>query len=179
MKTPNMETKLWALLIPGPDEVWAMASKEQAEADAERHNAVLAKNNLPEKWGVPAEAVQAQVIEWPYSAEEHAESLMSGEPDILEGDGDPRPETPQRMKSQATAALSLASCGLTGYACGNHYSEKNMNTPICPTHGPMQQVPPGTPEQAWCGEWWRCDRCTHSVLQPSEVLKTKKDERNG
>ncbi len=89
-----METKLWALLIPGPDEVWAMASKEQAESDAKRHNDVLTKNNLPEQWGVPAEAVQAQVIEWPYSAEEHAEALMCGEPDILDDDGDPRPETP-------------------------------------------------------------------------------------
>ena len=48
-----METKLWALLIPGPDEVWAMVSKENAEADAELHNAVLVKNNLPEQWGVP------------------------------------------------------------------------------------------------------------------------------
>jgi hypothetical protein len=71
-----------------------MASKEKAEADAELHNAILTRNNLPEQWGVAPEAVQAQVIEWPYSAEEHAEALMSGEPDILAGDGDPRPETP-------------------------------------------------------------------------------------
>jgi len=89
-----METKLWALLIPGPDEVWAMASKEKAEADAELHNAILTRNNLPEQWGVSLESVQAQVIEWPYSAEEHAEAVMNGEPDILDGDGDPRPETP-------------------------------------------------------------------------------------
>ncbi len=89
-----METKLWALLIPGPDEVWAMASKEKAEADAELHNAILTRNNLPEQWGVSLESVQAQVIEWPYSAEEHADALMNGEPDVLDGDGDPRPETP-------------------------------------------------------------------------------------
>lgn len=103
-----METKLWALLIPGPDEVWAMVSKENAEADAELHNAVLVKNNLPEQWGVPPEAVQAQVIEWPYSAEEHAEALMSGEPDVLDGDGDPRPETPNvQLEGRVDSKRSL------------------------------------------------------------------------
>ena len=107
-----METKLWALLIPGPDEVWAMASKEKADADAERHNAVLAKNNLPEQWGVPPEAVQAQVIEWPYSAEDHAEALMDGEPDVLDGDGDPRPETPNVEVTGGAFAPSGLSVGL-------------------------------------------------------------------
>ena len=99
-----METKLWALLIPGPDEVWAMASKEKAEADAELHNAILTRNNLPEQWGVSLESVQAQVIEWPYSAEEHADALMNGEPDVLDGDGDPRPETPNVELSGAAAS---------------------------------------------------------------------------
>src|SRR5574337_196169 len=50
-------------------------------------------------------------------------------------------------------------------------TEKKMGQPICPTHGLMQKAPPGTPEQKWCGEWWRCERCTNSVLIPSETLK--------
>ena len=45
-----------------------------------------------------------------------------------------------------------------------------METPECPRHGPMQIAPPGTPEQKWCGEWWRCEKCSHSVLRPSEEL---------
>ncbi len=36
-----MGTKLWALLIPGPDEVWAMPSKDAAEDAANRHNEAI------------------------------------------------------------------------------------------------------------------------------------------
>ena len=50
-----------------------------------------------------------------------------------------------------------------------------MEQPICPTHGPMQKVPTGTPEQEWCGEWWRCELCTHSVLIPSAALQEMND----
>lgn len=52
-----------------------------------------------------------------------------------------------------------------------------MTLPDCPTHGPMQKVPAGTPEQAWCGEWWRCELCTHSVLRPSENIMSAYDIR--
>jgi hypothetical protein len=31
----------------------------------------------------------------------------------------------------------------------------------------MERQQPGTPEQAWCGTWWRCTRCTNSTLLPS------------
>jgi len=53
-----------------------------------------------------------------------------------------------------------------------------MDNPSCPNHGPMQKVPPGTAEQKWCGEWWRCDRCTNSVLKPSDDLQSALSQNN-
>lgn len=106
-----MEQKLWAVLIPGPDEVWAMVSKEKAETDAELHNATLTKHGLPEKWGMPFESVAAKVIEWPHSAEEHAEALMNGEPDVF-GDYE---VTPNALAHQAGAKVGEeAKSGCTG-----------------------------------------------------------------
>lgn len=49
-------------------------------------------------------------------------------------------------------------------------------TPVCPTHHrPMTAREPGTPEQAWCGQWFRCDepgtpRCLTTALIPSAGL---------
>jgi hypothetical protein len=78
------ETKLWAMLIPGPDEVWAMPSKEAAEAAANRHNKAIEAPGLAATWGdIPLSALQATVIEWPYDAESHAEALVSGEAEVL------------------------------------------------------------------------------------------------
>jgi len=42
---------------------------------------------------------------------------------------------------------------------------------VCPTHGAtMGPSNAGTPEQAYCGQWFRCERCTTSVLIPSAGL---------
>jgi hypothetical protein len=49
-----------------------------------------------------------------------------------------------------------------------HLRRTEMEQPTCQTHGPMLKVPAGTPEQKWCGEWWRCELCTHTVLRPSD-----------
>lgn len=70
-----MKTKLWALLIPGPDDVWAMPSKEAAENAAKKHNTAVDSDNWPLKDTVPRSMCYATVIEWPYDAAEHAESL--------------------------------------------------------------------------------------------------------
>ena len=83
----RMETKLWALLIPGPDDVWAMPSKEAADEAAEKHNKAIETGLLAERFCVPKESVQARVIEWPYSAKEHAEAMESGEPEVFDGYG--------------------------------------------------------------------------------------------
>lgn len=47
--------------------------------------------------------------------------------------------------------------------------------PQCPRgHGGMELAPPGSPEQQWCGTWWRCppspDTCHSSYLDPSLAL---------
>lgn len=78
-----METKLWALLIPGPDDLWAMPSKAVADDAAEVHNKAIENYGMAERFGMPGEALCAQVIEWPHSAAEHAEALASGESDVF------------------------------------------------------------------------------------------------
>lgn len=71
----EMSETLWAILIPGPDDVWAMPSKAAAEAAAARHNAAVTQAGLAERFDMPAASVLAQVIEWPHSADGHAEAL--------------------------------------------------------------------------------------------------------
>lgn len=80
-----MEQKLWAMLIPGPDDLWAMPSKEAAEEYAAKHNKAIETGLLAERFCVPKESVQARVVEWPYSAADHALRIESGEPDVFDG----------------------------------------------------------------------------------------------
>jgi hypothetical protein len=45
---------------------------------------------------------------------------------------------------------------------------------LCPAnalHGKLVPSPAGTPEQAWCGSWYRCAKCGSSMLLPSADLK--------
>lgn len=71
-----MPDTLWCMHVPGPDEVYARASREDAEQAAEKHNAAvrgfleaasLQVDDLPN--------LMAVVIPWPWSAERHAENL--------------------------------------------------------------------------------------------------------
>ena len=64
---------LWAILIPGPDDVIAMASKEAAESAAQGHNEVVDADS----WPLPdrREAYRAVVIEWPHDAASHTAAL--------------------------------------------------------------------------------------------------------
>lgn len=46
----------------------------------------------------------------------------------------------------------------------------------CPQHGAtMQQRPAFTPEQRFCGAWWRCEegRCQFTILYPSIELRAQ------
>jgi hypothetical protein len=82
---PAAETSvvLWAMHIPGPDDVWACASKEAAEKRATEHNDAIQKLGLAAQFGMQEESVLARVIEWPHSAESHAESLRDDVADTL------------------------------------------------------------------------------------------------
>lgn len=75
-----MKKQLWALLVPGPDDVWAMPSKEAADEAAAKHNKAIETALLAERFRVPKESVQARVIEWPYSEKEHVEAMKNDEP---------------------------------------------------------------------------------------------------
>ena len=78
------EQRLWAMHVPGPDDVFAMPSEEAAHKAAAAHNKAVAEMGLAERFGVTSEQVSARVIEWPHSAESHAESLASGEAEVLD-----------------------------------------------------------------------------------------------
>lgn len=73
------ETKLWAVLIPPMDDVFASASEADARQLAEKHNRAIEAAGIPEQFGMAKEQVSAKVIAWPHSAESHAEALASGE----------------------------------------------------------------------------------------------------
>ena len=47
---------------------------------------------------------------------------------------------------------------------------KPMVLPMCAQHGQMEHQKPGTAEQAYCGVWYRCGKCTNAVLLPSAAL---------
>lgn len=76
--------KLWAILIPGPDDVFAYASEADAYTAADEHNSAVRAHGLAERFNMPEEALFAQVIEWPHSAESHAESLTSGDAEVMD-----------------------------------------------------------------------------------------------
>lgn len=48
-----------------------------------------------------------------------------------------------------------------------------MPLPKCQEHGTMELQKPGTREQAFCGTWYRCTRCTNSVLFTSPELEAQ------
>jgi hypothetical protein len=54
-----------------------------------------------------------------------------------------------------------------------------MVLPQCPTegHGQMELRAPGTPEQAFCGVWYSCNRCHGGVLFMSEGLQAQLAEQ--
>jgi hypothetical protein len=76
-------SKLWAILILGPDDVFAMESESAAYTAADEHNSVVKAMGLGARFNMTDEQLAAQVIEWPHSAESHAESLTSGEAETM------------------------------------------------------------------------------------------------
>lgn len=48
-----------------------------------------------------------------------------------------------------------------------------MQLPTCLEHGVMELQKPGTREQEFCGTWYRCTRCTNSVLFTSPALEAQ------
>ena len=78
------DSTLWAILIPGPDDLFAMASESDAQKAAEEHNAAVKANGLAERFKIPEDHLFAKVVPWPHSAESHAESLASGESQVMD-----------------------------------------------------------------------------------------------
>lgn len=66
------DTKLWALHILGPDDVYAAPSEEEATACAKQINDLLSAR-VNQNTNYPP--IDALVILWPFSAEAHAADL--------------------------------------------------------------------------------------------------------
>lgn len=114
-----MENKLWAVYVPGPDELWAKESKDAAEEHSKAHNDEITKNKWHEKWGMPLESVLTTVVEWPYSAEAHAEALANEEPEVMSGNDLGIPDG-------VAAALGLPSNdSLSGLPLGKEIENEN------------------------------------------------------
>lgn len=62
----------WCIHVPGPDDLYAMRSKEDAERAAKEHNEAMAKwiawrnENDPSPHYPSDESVMAVVVEWPH-----------------------------------------------------------------------------------------------------------------
>lgn len=76
-----MTDTLWALYVPGCDEVWAMVSRGAAVTAAIRHNRAVVQRAA--ETGDRASEVYARAIEWPWDAETHAQCLADGESLVL------------------------------------------------------------------------------------------------
>lgn len=70
-----MSDELWCMHVPGPDDLWACASKSEAEALTAKHNAEIKTLGLAERLDMPEASLQAKAIPWPYSSEGHAAEL--------------------------------------------------------------------------------------------------------
>jgi len=76
---------LWAIHIPGPDDIYAAPSEDAAKHMAEKHNAAMREyfGKHPEKTGgdwPTVESTMACVIEWPFE-DGHAEALKDFDAD--------------------------------------------------------------------------------------------------
>lgn len=77
-ETRSDDGKLWAMHVPGPDDVYACESKAAAEQRAREHNDAIRKVELARQFGMEPATIEARVIEWPHSAESHAVALLDG-----------------------------------------------------------------------------------------------------
>lgn len=77
--------KLWGIFCPGPNYVYASASRADAEQEAIEFDEEITKRGLAERHGVTPESLKATVIEWPANAELHAACLETDQPFDLDG----------------------------------------------------------------------------------------------
>jgi len=76
-----MTEKLWAIHIPGPDDIHAAPSEAAAHHMAETHNALMTEyieknpGTIAPPFGFWRDLVMAAAIEWPGTPESHANCL--------------------------------------------------------------------------------------------------------
>ena len=74
MRHVNAAESLWCLHVVGPDDIFAMPSRDEAVRQAIALRAAIA-----EAVTVTGVHCEPQAIEWPFSAQAHAEDLALGE----------------------------------------------------------------------------------------------------
>lgn len=70
---------LYALYVPGPDEIWPITDFESALQAMADHNRAITETDLSARTGIPFEQLASHVIAWPYSNKAHAQALSNGE----------------------------------------------------------------------------------------------------
>lgn len=70
---------LYALYVPGPNELWPMENKDAAFEAMREHNAIIEKSGLPQRVGMTLEQVASHVVEWLYSVRLHRQLMRDGE----------------------------------------------------------------------------------------------------
>lgn len=72
------QPKLWAMLIEGPDDIYAMPSEAAAQAQCDILNAHWEKRNADPI----GPFLRASACLWPYSAESHAKDMQEHLKDV-------------------------------------------------------------------------------------------------
>lgn len=71
--------ELWCVHIPGPDEYWAVAGREDGRRLADEHNRCIGERYVADECMPLLENLMARVVPWPFDPERHAESLKRQE----------------------------------------------------------------------------------------------------
>jgi hypothetical protein len=75
MLVPESDAVLWCVNVHGPDDVYAMPDKASALERANELNVYFGKMDAASKTPEYDPIMRAVVIEWPHSAESHAEDM--------------------------------------------------------------------------------------------------------
>lgn len=76
---PQTTPELWCVHIPGPDDLYAAVSREEAQKHADALNAAISRfyQKNPRTENHPSEvAMTAVVVPWPWDAVSHAQDVI-------------------------------------------------------------------------------------------------------
>jgi hypothetical protein len=103
-----MTTELWCIHIPGPDDLYAAASREAAESMAADHNAAIERHRDRSGWteNDPLfENCLAVVEPWPGTVDEHAADLVKWRQETKRAAADHRRRRPRAAQTEDSSCI--------------------------------------------------------------------------